>query len=206
MMESRNYTVYIHTSPSSKHYVGITCLTTNQRWRSDGSGYKRNGYFWKAICRWGWENITHRIIAEGLSEEAAKQIEIDFIRVLDTKNPSRGYNLTLGGDGSMGYHHSDAAKHKMRIGHLGMTCSKETRDKMSRAKIGKGKSKETRERMRRSSARKPVIQYFDGNEIARFESTAEAERRIGINNQNIAACCRGERQHAGGYEWAFTEE
>ena len=106
----------------------------------------------------------------------------------------------------MGYHHSDAAKHKMRIGHLGTTCSPETRAKMSAAKKGKRKSEETRKRMREASARKPVIQYLNGQETARFESTAEAERRIGINNQNIAACCRGERQHAGGYEWAFTEE
>lgn len=203
MSEGKSYIVYIHTTPNSKHYVGITCLTTNKRWRSDGSGYKHNGYFWKAIRKWGWENITHNIIAEGLTEEAAKEIEIDFIRALDTQNPSRGYNLTLGGDGTSGYRHRDASKNKMRIGHLGKTISAETREKMSAASIGKRKSEETRKRMRLASARKPVIQYLDGQEIARFESTAEAERRIGISNQNIAACCRGERQRAGGFAWAF---
>lgn len=57
------------------------------------------------------------------------------------------------------------------------------------------------------STKKPVIQYdLNGNEIARYESSAEAERQTGICRMNIAAICRGKRKDmktAGGYKWKF---
>ena len=106
-----NYTVYMHISPSGKRYIGITSTSVNQRW-NNGKGYETQ-IFYRAIEKYGWDNIEHIIIAKGLDEETAKWLEIELIRELDTTNPSKGYNVTLGGEGTNGYKHTEETLKKM---------------------------------------------------------------------------------------------
>lgn len=50
----------------------------------------------------------------------------------------------------------------------------------------------------------PVIQYSkDEVFIQSFKSAAEACRKLGIEQMNIGACCRGKRKTAGGFKWKF---
>ena len=65
-MENNNYKVYMHTSPSGKVYVGITCQPTYARWKN-GNGYKNNKHFYNAIIKYGWDNFEHQIILENVS-------------------------------------------------------------------------------------------------------------------------------------------
>ena len=52
---------------------------------------------------------------------------------------------------------------------------------------------------------KQVIQYnLDMVEIARYESTKEAQRRCGVNSGNISKCCNGKIKTAGGYIWRYV--
>lgn len=54
---------------------------------------------------------------------------------------------------------------------------------------------------------KPCIQKtLDGEYIAIYPSTIEAERRTGIRNGSISAVCRKEKWHrsAGGYLWEYA--
>lgn len=50
-----------------------------------------------------------------------------------------------------------------------------------------------------------VDQFLNNVWLASFESIAEAERKTGILQQNISACCRGELKTAGGYSWRYSE-
>lgn len=95
----RNYLVYCHTSPSGKRYVGITGTSAEQRW-SNGSGYKKNFYFYRAIQKYGWDSFQHTILFEGLTLEEAKSIEIRLIKEWNLTDKQFGYNLREGGDGS----------------------------------------------------------------------------------------------------------
>lgn len=95
----RNYLVYCHTSPSGKRYVGITGTSAEQRW-SNGSGYKKNFYFYRAIQKYGWDSFQHTILFEGLTLEEAKYIEIRLIKEWNLTDKQFGYNLREGGDGS----------------------------------------------------------------------------------------------------------
>lgn len=92
-----NYTVYKHTTPNNKVYIGITCQTTKERWR-DGKGYKNNIYFYKAICKYGWNNITHEILFFKLSKAEAEQKEIELIRQYKSTDRKFGYNVENGGN------------------------------------------------------------------------------------------------------------
>lgn len=57
-----------------------------------------NWLFYRAIKKYGWENIQHEIVLDGLTKSMAKQAEIDLIAKYDSTNPKFGYNITKGGD------------------------------------------------------------------------------------------------------------
>ena len=101
-----NYTVYMHISPSGKRYIGITSMEPEKRWKN-GKGYIGNQHFTNAIEKYGWDNFEHIIIAKGLSEQQAKEMEIKLIRVWDSANQDKGYNISLGGDGCRGVNPRD---------------------------------------------------------------------------------------------------
>lgn len=91
-----NYTVYMHVTPSNKIYVGLTCKTPRARW-NNGNNYSTQLHFYRAIKKYGWDNIEHIIVAEGLSREEAEILEIDLIKYWDTTNQGNGYNKSTGG-------------------------------------------------------------------------------------------------------------
>jgi len=76
----------------------------------------------------------------------------------------------------------------------------------ARAKMGKPQSAEHRANISKWQS-KPVTQYLNGKEIARFKSAAAAAAAeiTGYANGNISRCCTGKRKTAGGYSWAFTQ-
>lgn len=102
--KDNNWTVYIHIISKEvsgyewdKYYVGITSQNPKRRWGS-GYGYKGNVYFYRSIQKYGWENISHEIIAEHLTLDEACNMEISLIKALNANLYQYGYNLTEGGD------------------------------------------------------------------------------------------------------------
>lgn len=126
-----NCYVYCHTAPSGRKYVGISCDPT-KRW-NNGNGYKLNYLFYRAIKKYGWDNIEHEILYSGLSEEEAKSIEKELIDKLNLTDSRFGYNLREGGDGSL----SASSKEKMSLARkgnnncLGRQLSDQTKNKIS---------------------------------------------------------------------------
>lgn len=90
----KNWSVYRHVFPNGKMYIGITS-DIKKRWRN-GSGYKTQKKMQNAINKYGWENVNHEIILDGLDCETAKELEMFFIEKFDTVN--NGYNSSIGGD------------------------------------------------------------------------------------------------------------
>lgn len=91
-----NYCLYKHTTPSDKVYIGITLQKPEDRWEG-GNGYNRQ-VFYRAIQKYGWENIKHEVLFSGLSEAEAKCLEIELIAKYKANDPSHGYNVATGGD------------------------------------------------------------------------------------------------------------
>ena len=90
----REYSVYCHTFPNGKRYVGISSDCEN-RWKN-GKGYETQPKMDRAIQKYGWENIKHDIVLSGLSKEQANELEKYLISELNTIQ--NGYNVTIGGD------------------------------------------------------------------------------------------------------------
>lgn len=99
----RIFIVYMHVNKlNNKKYVGITCQPPKKRWRR-GKCYSGSPHFYRAIQKYGWDNFDHLILASGLSETEAKQMEIDLIEKYKLRNHRFGYNLAAGGQGCLKY-------------------------------------------------------------------------------------------------------
>lgn len=107
------FLVYKHTNLlNGKVYIGITKCSPNRRW-CNGSGYKRNAHFWSAIQKTGWDNFSHEILAEGLSEEEALSMEESLIKKYNSTNREKGYNRILS---SLKSHSHFTEEDKIKIG------------------------------------------------------------------------------------------
>ena len=91
---NKNYCVYEHIFPNGKKYIGISSDVV-KRWRN-GKGYETQPKIERAINKYGWENVTHNIIIDGISKEQAETLERYLIAELKTID--HGYNTSTGGD------------------------------------------------------------------------------------------------------------
>lgn len=201
------YIVYRHTSPSGKVYIGITKhRNAKDRWER-GKGYRRAGIFRYAIKKYGWDNIKHEILLEGISESEAKYAEKYLIRWYKIHNIS--YNMTDGGDGCVG----------VEPWNKGIPCSEETKKKIGDANRGENNywwHREFPNEMKRkiSEAKKGVatkvsrvVQLdLDGHFIREWNSQSEAARALGLDSSRISACCRGKRNKHGNFKWQYSYE
>ena len=148
------YTVYKHTTPSGKVYVGITQQKPEKRWKN-GNGYKSNKHFYSAIKKYGWDNIKHEIICQApMSVAQAVAVEKSFIALYDSTNPDKGYNHSIGGECSaLGVCPSAETRRKISESLKGIPLSQETRRKISEAKKGINRSSETRLKISESNKR-----------------------------------------------------
>lgn len=106
------YTVYCHTFPHGKVYVGITRQSPIKRWK-DGHGYRRGFPIGNAIRKWGWENIDHDIIAEVETLEEAEGLEQYLIALFKSTDSNYGYNILPGGNVSRSVLHEDVRQKRV---------------------------------------------------------------------------------------------
>lgn len=196
------YTVYKHTSPSGKIYMGITSRKPEYRW-NHGRGYKEidQPVFYRAIKKYGWDNITHEILYSGLQEKDAKNLEISLIK--QYKLLGLSYNITDGGDGFRGATHRKGKK-----------ASEETKRKMREARRGTNKGinnpmygrHETASMYGKFGKEHPaskVVYQYDllGNFIKKWDCISDVQRCLNIIATHITACCNRRQKTAGGYIW-----
>lgn len=211
---NNKYSVYKHTSPSGKVYIGITSTSLNDRWRN-GKGYNGQVAFKNAIDKYGWENIKHEVLLEGLSKEDAFEKERELISLYDSTNPKHGYNVSVGGGmGCIGYRHTDEAKERIREKMKKRVFTHEHRKRISESRKGCVISEEQRRQISDTlkgryygHSNKPIVQIDkETNEIIKiWDSAAKAARSLNTYPQNIGKVCMGKLQTCCGYKWSYYE-
>ena len=231
------YSVYKHTFPNGKVYIGITKQKPENRW-DNGWGYRAvtsGGQFCqpvmaRAVIKYGWKNITHEILAEGLSKDEAESMEVDLISKYNSTNSEFGYNMNPGGnvhDGMKGRHHTEKTKQRLSELNKGKVLSAETRSKISAASAQRKGRVVTEETKRRISAKlkghpspnkgKPMseaqkekirktrkkIAVFCVELNRLFDSILTASNELSIPYDGIMYVSRHEfhNKTAGGYHW-----
>lgn len=201
------YTVYKHTTPNNKVYIGMTGNKPVKRW-DNGRGYITQRLFYRAIQKYGWGNIKHEILFAGLTKEQAAQKEIELIALYDSTNPAKGYNCSTGGEnGCAGVAKNKEWRRKLSEANKGKRPSKETIAKLKKVRQGKkpalGMKHSEETKLKMSMSHSIYVECLETNEI--YKSAIVAGEIIGIDCSSIRKVCREERKTAGGYHWRYVE-
>ena len=223
-MAEKSYCVYKHTAPNGKVYIGVTSQMLKRRF-NNGKGYFHNEHFKRAILLYGWENIKHEVLKNGLNREEAIDEEKRLIAFYNSTDQTKGYNLMTGGDG-LGTHTQETCKKLSLLATgnkwcVGRKLRDETKEKIGAAQLGRKQTderrahvsaclkgrKQTDEHIARRSASKckPVSQYLSGEEIAQYPSAKAAAESVGGFKGNITSCCRGRLKTIYGFAWRYAE-
>jgi len=160
----------MYTFPNGKRYIGQTKRGLTKRQGVNWEGYRNCTLLWKAITKYGIDNIQITILYEGyLTHEEAAEKEMAYIEEYRTnankyKDPAFGYNLTDGGDGVRGWKPTEerlaVLQNQMRENgknRIGKHASDETRKRLSEAhkgiRAGYVMPQETKDKIGRSNSR-----------------------------------------------------
>lgn len=195
------WTVYKHQNlVNGKIYIGITSQKPEDRWRN-GAGYYNHKKFYAAILKYGWDNFSHDILYVGLTEAEACQKEKELIKLYNSKN--NGYNLTDGGDGTSGYHHTDATKRKISQSQKRNNHQKKTAQinawnsthKQNHVEMMKKRWEDDNFKTEMAEKHKKKILCITTGQV--FNSVNEAAQYAGISPSGISKCLKGVQKSAG---------
>lgn len=193
-----SYSVYKHTFPNGKVYIGITSQEPNERWGVNGRRYltkNKNGRYnqqlmARAICKYDWDNVKHEILFNNLTKIDAEQKEMDLISYYKSNKKDFGYNISNGGNtkGTV----SEETKQKLRDINLGKKYSEETKEKISKLRMGRYHSKRTREMISNSlmghivtiETRKKISESNKGYKHYNFGKHLSDEQKKKISESN----------------------
>lgn len=214
-MEENNYKVYMHICPNGKKYIGITKQEPNKRWKN-GVGYSEQKLFYRAIKKYGWQNIEHKILLEKTTKQQAEEKEIELIKKYKSNNPNYGYNIDNGGNtiGSFSQEHCEKISkaltgrkmnresiEKARLKKIGQPSwnkgkkniyNNKTLEKMSNNKLDLWKQKKYREKLTKK------VLCIETNMV--FNSHKEASIWLnGTTKSHIGECCNNKEKSCGKY-------
>ena len=129
--------VYLATSPSGKHYIGITSKSLKQRISSHfciARAFRSKSPFHAAIRKYGTQ-IKWQVLKITETWEQACELERGFIALFNSTKT--GYNVTLGGGGVYGIPCPEHVKLINSKFHTGRKDSPETQERRALAKGAK---------------------------------------------------------------------
>jgi len=155
---------------NNKEYIGLTTRTLEERWKQHiRESNREGGWEWNtplgnAIKKYGKDSFEVFVLEECSSETEMKQKEIQLIRERKSLAFETGYNLTLGGDGRLGYKLSEETKRKIGEGNKGKTYTAESLEKMSVAakKRSVGKPSPMDGKKHTEESKQKIISFLTG--------------------------------------------
>lgn len=150
------YSIYKVTNTiNNKVYIGFDSKWPNRQNEHKYNLNLRNQKLYCAIRKYGWNNFTWEVIYQSKDGTHCLQVmESYFINEYDSFR--NGYNLTLGGEGSLGRLTNNITKNKISQALKNKPKSKKHIQKMSETRKGKIPSPESLKK--RSETMKKTLQ------------------------------------------------
>ena len=185
------YTVYrLENIVTKKNYIGMTSQKPNERWCGDYAGKMKEAIdaYPLDLC---WKK---HIEFQTPNKEQALELEAELMKWYDSVE--NGYNTSSYGSA---HSHTEESKKKISDNHADFRGEKHPL-------FGKHHTEGSKKKMAESKGVYGILQYSkDGEFIAEYQSTMEAERQTGCYHQHICKCCKGKRKSAGGYIWRYKD-
>ena len=149
--KKKSYAIYRIKSPSGKMYIGKdeyfpSRMNNHRRIAENPRKLEYNSPIHRAIRKYGWSAMVVEVVDQNAkSVEELKRREKIWIRLHNSKR--KGYNQTLGGEGTQGFKHSDSTKEKLRQMKLGKKMSEDFCRLLGLRMLGRIHSEETKQRI-----------------------------------------------------------
>lgn len=207
----------IENKINNKKYIGQS-IDIRKRWRehrtSLNNNKHHNKYLQRAWNKYGEENFDFYII-QNLPQDTIHIIyniwEIYYIDEYKTQNPKYGYNMTIGGEGTVGHVVTDETRKKISETQKGRKLTKEWIEHISQAhkdKIKNGYKPKTEHFQKYNEEQKTSINCYDkdGNYICSYSSIQEAGRDLGLEATNICKVLKRKHSNIKGYVFYYSNE
>lgn len=211
----RSYDVYkITNKVNNKIYIGITSKGLSARWKEHlynaehGCPFKLHN----AIRKYGKENFSIELIDFCNSWEELEEKEKQYISEYNTLSDEFGYNMTEGGDGTIGRYVTEETREKIRQKAIGREINEKTRAKLSEAARVRTEGREAYWNSGKigENRKKPVLQYTkEGNFIKEFGGVNEAAVELNMSATTIITSLKhknivGSKRNP--YIWVYKSE
>jgi group I intron endonuclease len=158
--KKKSYAIYRIKSPSGKIYIGKdeyfpSRMNSHRRIAENLRKVEYNSPIHRAIRKYGWSAMVIEVVDQNAKSVAElKRREKIWIRLHDSKR--KGYNQTLGGEGTQGFNHSDITKEKLRQMKLGTKMPEDYCRLLGLRRLGSKHSEETKQKIAASNRGKIV--------------------------------------------------
>jgi group I intron endonuclease len=142
--------LYRITSPSNKQYIGIASKGMRFRWSVHVSESRAgsNTALHKAIRKYGPDVFVKEVLVVA-DYDYIKELESKAIEIFKTFTPN-GYNLTRGGDGTVGRIFTDEQKKAISVATKKRMTDERQRENLRQKNLGKKISEETKKKISES--------------------------------------------------------
>ncbi len=134
----------------------------------------------RAIFKYGIENFEKKIL-EHIDILIWREKEILWIKRKNSHVSKGGYNLTFGGDGTLGFKMSEETKKKLSV--IAKNRPLQTRQKISKSLTGRVVSEETKNKISKSVKANPKIRLAAKIAFLGKTHTKETREKIGIKHR-----------------------
>jgi group I intron endonuclease len=170
----------------------------------------KNYYLQRSWNKYGCENFTFYIICK-CEQSVLNDLEIMYIDKYNTNNSDYGYNMTVGGEGGTGYHHTEETKRLISDMQIGKKLSDELKEKLKniwKTKIEDGYMPKTEHLQKYNKAHMLRIKCYDktGNMIHIYNGINETARLLNIEATNISKVLKRKHRSCKGYVFVYEEE
>lgn len=207
--------IYIYTSPSGKVYIGQTINERSRKSQHKTDTIKSNTYFGKALRKYGWDNFKYETIIKfspTIDKEKLKRVlnklEKRYIKLYKSDEKEFGYNLNNGGDGNLGYMHTEETIQILK----NVPKTKEQLLNLEKGRVGHKEETILKMSIAQNSKKKRVGKFdiLTDELLQEYNSIADAAKDIKdstatqkTKSSRIGECCNEKRKSIFGYSWKF---
>lgn len=151
-------------------YIGITSQSLEKRF-NNGNGYKKCPKVYAAILKYGWDNVEHEMLFDGLTKQEAEAKEIELIAYYNSIE--NGYNIEHGGNAPGT--HSIETRAKISAGNVGKSRPHWTEERKQAASVSvSGKSNPFYGKHHSEAVKKAHSDFMKGNQYNKGNHHTEA--------------------------------
>lgn len=145
------YNIYkITCDVTNKIYIGCTTKPIEVRLKEHYEDRNKHGLLHEDMKKFDISHFSVELIETGNNDAVRYQREKFYIKKFDSMNPDIGYNMTIGGLGTVGYQFTEKDREKISKAGIGRKPSKKTLERIGALNRGKHLSDSVKQKISQS--------------------------------------------------------